>query len=217
MDIAAAFKDAGTSVIADVLDERGLRPGVFHDDVLPLRKGVAFAGPAATIAGASEDYSGGDRRKLAAIDALTPGSVAVWAGGDIRGVCCFGDLLATSMQARGVAGVVVDGGVRDAAFLSGMDLPILARYVSPAQGIGRWRVTSVDGPVRVRGAIDDWVTVTPGDWIVADVDGALVVPQALAADVAEQTADWAGREGEARSAIAAGMPLLEALDRFGHL
>ena len=217
MDIALALRTAGTAVVADVLDERGLRPGVLHEDVVPLRAGVSFAGPAATIAGRSEDYTGGDRKKLGAIDALEPGTVAVWAGGDIRGVCCFGDLLATSMQARGVAGVVVDGGVRDAAFLAGMDLQILARYVSPAQGIGRWRVTEVGGTVEVQGAIDDRVAITPGDWIVADDDGAVVIPAAIAAEVAERAAAWAGGEGAARDAIAAGMPLLEALDTFGHL
>lgn len=212
-----ALRDAGTAVVSDVFDDLGRRPPVLHHAITPLRSGIAFAGPAYTIAGRSEDFDGGDRPKLRAIDEMPDGCVAVWAGTDIRGVCCFGDLLATSMQARGVAGVVVDGGVRDASFLSGMDLPVLARFRTPAQGIGRWKVTAVQEPVRLRGGIDDEVLVSPGDVVVGDDDGIVVVPTDLVDEVAARAAAWAEGEDEARDAIADGLPLLAALERFGHL
>ncbi len=209
--------EAGTAVIADVFDDLGRRPPVLANDLAPVGDNPGFAGPAYTIAGRSEAYEGGDRPKLAAIDAMPAGRVAVWGGGDIRGVCCFGDLLASSMRARGVTGVVVDGGVRDAAFLEGLDLPILARYRTPAQAIGRWRVTAVEEPVTVRGAIDDEVTIVPGDTVVADADGIIVVPAELVADVASRAIEWARSEGPARDAIADGLPLIEAIERYGHL
>ena len=210
------LRNAGTAVVSDVFDDLGRRPSVLHHDIAPLGAG-AFAGPAYTIEGRSEEFEGGDRPKLQAIDDMPDGSVAVWAGTDIRGVCCFGDLLATSMQARGVAGVVVDGGVRDASFLAGMDLPVFARFRTPAQGIGRWRVTAVQEPVRLRGGIDDEVVVVPGDVLVGDEDGIVIVPADLVDEVAARAAAWADGEEEARDAIADGLPLLAALERFGHL
>lgn len=217
MDTMQALREAGTAVVSDVFDELGQRPPVLDVDLQPLRTGHAFAGRAYTIAGRSRAFEGGDRAKLQAIDEMPEGCVAVWSGGDIRGVCCFGDLLATSMQARGVAGVVVDGGVRDSAFLTELGLPIHSRYRTPAQAIGRWQVVEVQGPVELPGAIDDRVRIAPGDAVVADDDGVVVVPVDLIGEVATRAAAWASGEEEARAQIAGGLPLLEALERFGHL
>ena len=211
--------EAGTAVIAEVFDVLGITPPVLDNALFPVQgPGTRFVGPAYTIAGESHRWSGsGDRTKLAAIDNMPPGIVAVWAGNDIRGVCCFGDLLSEAMKARGCAGVVVDGGVRDTDYLRRLGLPMFARYRTPAQSIGRWRVTAVQEPVRVRGAIEDWVTVAPGDLVVADDDGVIVIPQALVGEVTERVRAWLEKESGAREAIRNGMRLLEALDRFGHL
>ena len=210
---------AGTAVISDVFDSLGLRPPVLDTSFFPTKgPGQSFAGPAYTIAGEAREWTtGGDREKLAAIDGMTPGVVPVWAGTSIRGVCCFGDLLASSMQARGCAGVVVDGGVRDTAYLRTLELPIMARFRTPAQGIHRWKVTAAQETVQVRGAIDDWVTITPGDTVVADDDGVIAIPRALVEDLTRRVAEWAGTESVAREEILRGMRLLDALEKFGHL
>lgn len=211
--------EAGTSVIADVFDTLNILPPVLDTALFPVTgQGTRFCGPAYTIRGEMSPWSGGgDRRKLAAIDAMTPGCVPVWAGTDIRGVCCFGDLLSEAMKARGCAGVVVDGGVRDVAFLRELGLPMVARYRTPAQSIGRWRVTGVQEPVQVRGALQDLVTVAPGDLVVADDDGVIVIPAGHQAEVVERVTAWLQKDGAARDDIRRGMPLLEALDKYGHL
>ena len=211
--------DAGTAVVSDVFDSLGLRPPVLDTALSAVKgSGTAFVGPAYTVVGESREWAkGGDREKLAAIDAMTPGVVPVWAGTDIRGVCCFGDLLGSSMQARGCAGVVVDGGVRDTAYLRTLNMPVMARFRTPAQGIHRWKVTAAQVPVQVRGAIDDWVTVTPGDIVVADDDGVIVVPRGIVDDVAARVAEWSSTETVARQEILRGMRLLDALEKFGHL
>lgn len=210
---------AGTAVICDVLDTLDQLPPVFDNSLFAVSgPGTRFIGPAYTIAGEPARWSGGgDRAKLAAIDAMTPGVVPVWAGQDIRGVCCFGDLLATAMMARGCAGVVVDGGVRDLAYLHSLAMPVVARYRTPAQAIGRWRVTAHQVPVRVRGALVDWLTIHPGDLIVADDDGVIAIPAALVADVAGRVAAWSDLESDARDEIRNGLPLLAALEKYGHL
>jgi regulator of RNase E activity RraA len=212
-----ALTQAGTAVIADVFDSLALTPPVLDNALTPIGAPVAFAGPAYTITGESVIYAGGDRPKLAAIDAMPPGVVALWASQDAKGVCCFGDLLATAMRARGVAAAVVDGGVRDAAFLATCGLPVVSRYRTPAQGIGRWRVTASQVPVQVRGALTEWLTVTPGDLVVGDADGVILIPAGLLEKVTAKVIAWSNSESAARAEIAEGLPLLAALAKFGHL
>jgi regulator of RNase E activity RraA len=148
---------------------------------------------------------------------MVPGVVPVWAGNDIQGVCCFGDLLTEAMKARGCAGVVVDGGVRDVAYLRTLELAMMVRYRTPAQAIGRWRVSDRQVPIRVRGALEDWVTVTPGDIVVADDDGVIVVAAELVDKISAQVLAWTEKDSRAREDIRQGTPLLEALEKYGHL
>jgi regulator of RNase E activity RraA len=213
----AILKSAGTAVISDIFDTLGLEPPVLDNSLSPIGQVTAFAGPAYTVTGKLQDYRGGDHAKLEAIDNMSPGVVALWAGQDARGVCCFGDLLATAMRARGCAAAVVDGGVRDVHFLKDCGLPVLARYRSPAQGVGRWKVTASQTPVQVRGALRDWLTVSPGDLLVGDADGVICIPQNLASQVLPKAKQWSEGEDTARHEIAAGLPLLDALKKFGHL
>lgn len=210
--------EAGTAVVADVLDSANYVPPVLTPALHPVTPTHRFIGPAYTIAGETRLSSAtGDRPKLAAIDAMPPGVVPVWAGNDITGVCCFGDLLAEAMKLRGCAGVVVDGGVRDVNYLSTLGMPVVARYRSPAQAIGRWQVTVSQEPVRVRGGLDEWVTVCPGDIVISDEDGVIVVPAADLEQVQRGVKAWTGTEVESREAIRNGTPLIAALDQFGHL
>lgn len=213
----AILKAAGTAVIADVFDSLKRTPPVLDNQLRPIGGASAFAGPAYTITGESVAFTGGDRVKLAAIDSMPAGVVAVWASIDAKGVCCFGDLLASAMRARGCAAAVVDGGVRDTAFLAELGMPVVARYQTPAQGIGRWRVTASEIPVQVHGALEDWLTVHPGDLLVGDADGQIVIPQQLLAEVTAKVVEWSRLETGARAEIIAGMPLLKALEKYGHL
>lgn len=211
--------EAGTAAISDIFDAMDQMPLVIDNSLTFVGEGSCrFAGPAYTIEGESFRWSqGGDRAKLEAIDLMPEGVVAVWAGTDIRGVCCFGDLLATAMKARGIAGALVDGGVRDTSFLKKLGLPVMARYKTPAQAIGRWHVISRQVAIQVRGALEDWITIKPGDIIVADEDGAVVVPQGSLDHVSKRVSVLAKEESDARRNIRDGLPLLEALQKFGHL
>lgn len=216
-DYLEALKAAGTAVISDVFDSLHRTPPVLDNSLRPMGAPVVFAGPAYTVTGESMSFTGGDRMKLAAIDNMPAGVVALWASMDAKGVCCFGDLLASAMRARGCVAAVVDGGVRDTAFLSEFGMPVVARYQTPAQGIGRWRVTASQVDVRVRGALTEWLTVRPGDIVVGDADGQIVIPQELVDEVTSKVIEWSRLETGARAEIIAGLPLLKALEKYGHL
>jgi len=213
----ALLQSAGTSAIADIFDQLKLQPPVLDNRLFPVVEGSVFAGPAYTVAGEAAIYSGNDRMKLEAIDGMTPGAVALWAGQDAQGVCCFGDLLATAMRARGVVAAVVDGGVRDIRFLRECGMPVFTRYRTPAQGVGRWKVTACQTPVKVRGALCDWLTVSPGDLIVGDADGLIAIPAAMVHQVAAAAGALSHTESSARREIAQGLPLLAALAKYGSL
>jgi regulator of RNase E activity RraA len=211
------LRSAGTAVIADVFDSLGMLPPVLDNALRPVGASVTFAGPAYTITGESVTWVGGDRAKLAAIDAMPQGVVALWASQDAKGVCCFGDLLASAMRVRGCVAAVVDGGVRDSAFLAGCGMPVVSRYVTPAQGIGRWRVSEAQCPIKVRGALEEWLAVNPGDVIVGDADGVILIPQDNLEAVTRKVVEWSTSDSEARREIQAGLPLLAALEKYGHL
>lgn len=213
------YAQLGTAIVADMFDELGQLPPVIDNDLRPLElPETAIAGWAFTVAGelVAERVSK-DPLKLEAIDAMSPGVFAVWAGNGIKGMCCFGDLLAAAMQARGAVGALVDGGIRDRTVIVESGFPVLARYSSPAQSIGRWRVTDYQQPVELSGALEAKVAIYPGDLIVVDADGAIVVPQQFVDEILERGERAVAQEGSARTEIIKGMLLREAIEKYGHL
>jgi 4-hydroxy-4-methyl-2-oxoglutarate aldolase len=208
-----------TSNVADVLDTLDLPDQGLASAFAPYPADAGkLAGWAFTIRGQMAPYerSGGDADKMRACAQLTPGSVSVWSGGG-EGVCFFGELIAIGMRERGSVGALVDGGIRDVAWLGPLDYPVYARYRTPIQSIGRWKVTGWDVPVSLPGATTQLVSVHPGDFILADADGAIVVPAARVEEVLAAAEAMGLHEQKVRAALAEGMPLAEALERFGHV
>lgn len=215
--IRARFERLQTAVVCDVYDEAGREPTALATDLIRRSGEGTVAGWAYTIAGHFAPEAGADRRKLEAVDAMEPGQMAVWSGSDAHGICLFGDLIAATMQARGAVGAIVDGGFRDVAAIRATGFPVVARYTSPVQAIGRWRVTRVNEPITVRGAFGERVSVAPGDMILADEDGVVRVPADEVTDVLEGAEAILAQEAEQREKGSAGMTALEMLDEYGHV
>jgi regulator of RNase E activity RraA len=218
-DRAARFATLDTSIVADVLDELGLVDQGLAAAFAPFPAGAGkLAGPVFPIAGqmSPSPIAGGDATKMEACAAIPSGAVSVWSGAG-EGVCFFGELIALGMQERGCAGALVDGGVRDVAWLGRHGFPVYARYRTPVQSIGRWRVTGYGAPVVLPGATARFVTAAPGDFVLADEDGAIVVPATVVDEVIGKGEAMLEHERKIRAELAQGLSLSEALQRFGHV
>lgn len=207
-----------TSNVADVLDTLGWFDQGLASDFNPYPANAGrIAGWAYTIRGQMTPYPlGGDAEKMKACAGLSSGEISVWSGNG-EGICYFGELIAIGMKERGCVGALVDGGVRDLRWIGEHGFPVFARYRSPVQSIGRWKVNACQVEVSVRGAAGSLIKVRPGDFILGDEDGVIVIPQELAEQVLIESERLTRKEEDIRKELKAGLTLAEALAKFGHV
>jgi 4-hydroxy-4-methyl-2-oxoglutarate aldolase len=206
------FQAIYTAALADILDARGYRRQTLPPSIRPLERGMRLAGPAFTVQGRptkSASYDASLRKVLAMLGAVPEGHVAVYAC-DHQVSAHLGELSVTSLAARGVAGCVLDGGCRDVRFILETGFPVFCAHVTPEDSTWRWELEATQAPITI-----ERVRIEPGDWVVGDEDGVVVVPLAIAESVLEEAERKAATESEIRVAVREGMTPLEAYERYG--
>jgi 4-hydroxy-4-methyl-2-oxoglutarate aldolase len=215
-EIRRRFQAVDASNVADALDAAGLTEQGLSASFRP-ESGSTIAGWAYTIRGQMVPFAGtGDLEKMRACAGIGPDDITVWSG-DGDGICYFGELIALGMRERGCVGALVDGGVRDVRWLNEHGFPVFARYRTPVQSIGRWRVTGWQEPVYLAGATSSRVEVRPGDFVLGDADGCLVVPAERVDGILDEAERLTLTEVRIRESLAEGMSLAECLERYGHV
>ncbi|NVO06280.1 MAG: 4-carboxy-4-hydroxy-2-oxoadipate aldolase/oxaloacetate decarboxylase [Rhodoferax sp.] len=190
----AAVEKLGRFGVATIHEAMG-RVGLMKTYMRPVYKGARICGTAVTVL-----LQPGDNWMMHVVaEQIQPGDVVVAACTTDNFDGFFGDLLATSFQARGAKGLVIDGGVRDVDELEKMGFPVFSRAIN-AKGTIKATLGSVNIDVICAGA-----QVKPGDVVIADVDGIVVVPAARAQEVADAAEKRESFEGEKREKFAAGV------------
>ena len=214
--IRSRFLAVDVANVADVLDDLGHRDQALGTDLACVAGRERLAGWAFTISGAMSDEPGRDPLKAQACNEIGPDEVSVWEGNG-RGVCYFGELVAIGMMQRGSPGAVLDGGVRDRKWLHEIGFTTFSRYPTSVQTSGRWRVSAWQQPVTLPGASGQPVVIEPGDFILGDDDGVIVIPAALVDVVLEDAETMTDKEIDVRAAIRNGMTLADAMTQFGRI
>jgi 4-hydroxy-4-methyl-2-oxoglutarate aldolase len=188
-----AVKILGELGVATVHEAQG-RTGLMKPFMRPIYASAKVAGPAVTVL----CQSGDNLMIHAAVEVCQPGDVLVVTTESDSTDGMFGELLGTSLVAHGVLGLIIDAGVRDVSELTAMDFPVWSKAIS-AQGTVKSTAGSVNIPVVCAGA-----AVRPGDVVVGDMDGVVVVPREHAAEVAKASQARVAKEEKNRHSLRSG-------------
>ncbi|MCC3270184.1 4-carboxy-4-hydroxy-2-oxoadipate aldolase/oxaloacetate decarboxylase [Arthrobacter gengyunqii] len=194
----AALGRLGVSTVHEAMGRRGLVEPVLK----PIYPGARIAGRAVTVL----SHPGDNLMIHAAIEQCGEGDVLVVTTTSPSTDGMFGDLFATALMARGTVGLIINAGVRDVADLTAMGFPVWSKAVH-SQGTNKLNPGSINVPIMLPG-----ISVLPGDAVVADDDGVLIVPLAEAADAAVKAQRRQDNEAEKREQFRAGILGLDLYD-----
>lgn len=212
-EIIEGFMGVATASVADAVDKIAGKRGYMDEAIKPRINEKKIVGPAVTVKEVPTDEFLPPTLALDAIDESPEGSVIVI---DIDGeanVAVWGGLMAAGGKANNLAGAILDGGVRDVTEIRrDYGFQIFARSISPGTTLGRFKTVSSNEPVVCGG-----ITVNPGDLIVADLDGVLVVPQRHVEAVLAMAKEIDQREAEQAKLIIQTGSLREGLAKYGRI
>ena len=215
--MCARFRALPTPVICDAMYALGITEQTLSSRLRPLLPDQRIAGAAYTLTGRAIGPVSWDegipriQPYLQVFEELEPDSILVSVNPD-SAVGHFGELTGNAAKARGCQGVILDGNLRDTEGLLRIGFQVFYPTLSPLNAIGRWEMAEKQIPVSI-----DGVTIAPGDIVIADFDGVVVVGRSDAERVLLEAESIDAAEARVRDEAAAGTPPLESFERHGHI
>lgn len=212
-ELQSRYLNMYTGVIGDVLDTMGYWHQMLPGEIQALATGSKIFGEAFTITGrAALDNSENDiPLRVELLGQVTPNSIVVLTSQGDRTAAHWGEITGLAARNNGCLGAVIDGGTRDVQQLLENQFPIFTRFRSSKASTGRWSVKHWQVPIR----IED-VTVNPGDYVLGDADGVIVIPRSIAEEVLVKAEAKVAKEMGMRQALAKGMTIKETYEKYGH-
>lgn len=211
-ELVERYEAVFTAAVNDVLREMGYLYQTLPNAIQGLTTDMRVAGLAFTIKGSKNlliENEMPERAKM--LDAIQPYSVCVWDTSEDNESAQWGEIMTMASRGRGCRGAIVDGGVRDTDRILKMNFPVFARYRSSNGMLGRFRMIGYQMPIQIGG-----VNIAPGDVIMADIDGVIVVPRAIAVEVLEKAEAIRDNEVEIKKMVLSGLKATEIVERGGY-
>jgi len=207
-------KNLYSSVISDVVDKLGYRKQAMRADINPMWPGAVVAGRAHTCLSVDvyETKENHYAMEIEAVDTLKPNDVLVGGTNKSTETALWGELLSTASRARGARGAIVDGYTRDIVRIAEMQFPMFATGTRPLDSMGRSLVIEYGKPVMCGD-----VMVNEGDIVFADIDGVIVIPQAIEKEAIEAAFEKASAEDTVRDELLKGALLGDVYKKYGVL
>ena len=210
--LADRLEKCYSGAVYDVLRAMGYPDQTLSKEIRPLDISSKLAGPIYTVSGRYDDTLEPHDTLLqwtALLSKAPKGSVVVCQPND-HTLAHMGELSSETMQLRGIRGYLVDGGCRDSDFISKIGFKVFCKYYTPVDVVGRWTAQSFETPIEI-----DGVRIASGDYVMADRDGVLIIPQEIAEEVVLKTEEVLSTENLVRTAILSGTDPQEAYLKYG--
>jgi len=210
-DLSVRLSKCYASAIHDVLREMGYGNCVLPPEIQALERGQKLAGEIYTISGGIDQTLSRHESLLLWSQVLSkvPGGKVLICQPNTHAVALMGELSARALMVKGTKGYLMDGHCRDVEEIIDAGFSVFCRLATPADIVERWRYNSLGNPITI-----GTVTIRSGDYIIADMDGAVIIPQEVIEDVVSKTEDVMATESEMRLAILDGMDPEEAYLKF---
>lgn len=218
--LADRYAGIPVGVLSDVLTRAGRPHQVLRHSFLPLAGLAGFAGPAFCVRGERKSGRQGPDLRFEMYRRIRAGSILVLASNGFGPGAVLGENMVTALRQGGCRGIVLDGGFRDRLGISEMGMPVRAMFVTPVASGGQFDIAELDAQVNLPGQSAEDVTIFPGDMVVGDEDGVIVIPAAGSQTVLEDAETVIEAEARTRAMILEGEDAeraYQAHDRFGHV
>ncbi|MCH7739930.1 MAG: RraA family protein [Chloroflexi bacterium] len=211
MTLTDRLQDCYTGAVYDVMKGMGVSDSILPSDIRPTDDSLTLAGQIWTCSGRIDESASADETLMAWTGLLSeaPGGSVVVCQPNDGSLAHMGELSAETLKLRAIRGYVVDGGCRDVDFIRRLEWPVFCRYYTPADVVGRWLAEGLGEPIEIGG-----VSINTGDYLLADIDGVVVIPEGIAEEVVAQTEEVINTESALRRDILQGMDPQQAYRKY---